>query len=293
MNRLRKRSFSLHALLGEGLILLGPGAEALQESLLVDGEFVLALGQLAVRDGKQVVLMRGDVELDEAGTVALGVGVALADLDLAGEVVDLGGLAVGQPVLGSGVAVAEDDGGQTGDRVNGVSETVLGAGLAGDEVDELGVTRTGGAVGVGVAGNAVTAKVSSTNGGDSAAEGVAGDNDTVAGVGSESGGDTSLCLGIDLIPGSGEAVVDLAVGSKVAILQAELDVGNPVEDVVASTDGNDNFLTSSVDADETSNAGEASPIHGVSQSIMERRLNGKCLLQRLRNGSSITLESWA
>src|SRR6478735_1122097 len=105
MSRPRKRSFSLHALLGEGLILLGPSAEALQESLLVDGEFVLALGQLAVRDGKQVVLMRGDVELDEASTVALGVGVALADLDLAGEVVDLGGLAVGQPVLGSGVAV--------------------------------------------------------------------------------------------------------------------------------------------------------------------------------------------
>jgi hypothetical protein len=52
-------------------------------------------------------------------------------------------------------------------------------------------------------------------------------------------------------------------------------------------------LTSSVDANETSNAGEASPVNGVSQSILAQQLNRKPLLQRRCNGSSITLEGRA
>ncbi|KAI9149530.1 LOW QUALITY PROTEIN: DNA repair protein Rad7 [Paramyrothecium foliicola] len=235
--------------------------EALLELLCLNSLLVITLGasQLAVGDLDEVVLVRGDVERDETLAVAVSVGNALADADLASGIVELIGRAGGQPVLGRGVTVAKDDWGQTWHGVLHVGQAVLGASLGRDKVDKLGIANARGAVGVHVGSEAVAAEVSSADGGDSSTERVAGQDQTEAWVGGEGSSHGGLCLGVDLFPSIGKAFVKLAVAHEVAVFKVESEVGDPVEDVVAAADSDNNFLTSLVDADITSNARKASP----------------------------------
>ena len=187
-------------------------------------------------------------------TVAVNVGGSGADEDLVEVVVNVEGATV-EPVLGSGVAVAEDDGRKTGDGVVAVGHTPLGASLGSHEVGEGIVTDTWGAVVVQVNGVTSGTEVGSGEGRDGTTEGVTSRDDLVAWVGLESSSESSLDGGLNLIPGVLEASVDVAVVHEVAGSLQEVDVGDPVADVAASTNRDDNLLAGVVGCYVTANAG--------------------------------------
>lgn len=196
--------------------------------------------------------MGNDVETKGAA-VAADVGAAFADDDLVEVVGDVEGAAV-EPVLGRGVAVSEDDGGQAGDGVVAVGHAPLGAGLGADEVGKGLVADARGAVGVEVDGVAVGAEVCGREGRDGAAEGVAGRDDLVARVRLGGGCDGGLDAGANLNPGVLEARVDVAVVDEGAVCLQEVDVGDPVADIATSADGHDDFLAGVVGCDVATNA---------------------------------------
>lgn len=235
---------SLSQTFGDLNVLFGPGREAGGKVLIRD--LLLPLAELeAVRaagtGSAEVVLVGVDVE-SKGAAVALCASIALADLDVGDFIVDGGGATGGQPVLGTGMTVAKEDGRQTGNGIVYVGDAILGAGLDGDEVDKSIVANTGAAVRVKVDGVTVTAEVSSGDGGNSTTEGVASRDDGVIGVGGLGRLDIGQEGVLDLVPGVGEASMDLAVVNKVAVVEGEENVSDPVADVVGATDGNDDVL---------------------------------------------------
>lgn len=241
--------------LDKGNILLGPAVDLLLELGISiggrrDTEGAAARGNIA-----KVGAVSLDVEAASAG-VAVNVVVARADLDLVeGVGIVVGGLGDRQPVLRGGVAVVEGDGGQTGDGVVKVGDAVLRAGLGGDEVGDDTVSDTGGAVGVDVDGVAVGTEVGTANGGNSTTERVAGDHDTVGRIGGQRAGDGAGDASGQLVPGIMEAHMELASGHERGVDKGKVEVGEPVQEVAAATDGNDDLATSVVDGNV---AGDAS-----------------------------------
>lgn len=201
-------------------------------------------------DRAKVDAVGARVEAAGAG-VAVDVVVALADLDLVDGVVIARGLGAGEPVLGGGVAVVEQDGGQARDRVVEVGDAVLGAGLGGDEVGDDTVAETGGAVGVDVDGVASGTEVGSTNGGDGTTKRVAGSNDLEARVGVDGSSDAVR----HLLPGTVEALVELTSRHEARAGKGKVDIGDPVQDVAAASDSKDDLATGVIDGNVASNAG--------------------------------------
>lgn len=198
--------------------------------------------------------MSGDVEARSAG-VAVGVGNAGADLDLRDCVVNGCGASGRQPVLGRDMAVVEEDGRQTRNRVVEVGDAELAAGLGSDEVGKDVVAHAGGSIRVDVDVVALGAERRGREGGDSTAEGVARGDDLEARVGGDGLADGGGGGVGDLVPGVVEAVVDLAAVGEAAVGEGEDDVGDEVAQVVAAADGEDDELVGAVDGDEAANAG--------------------------------------
>lgn len=103
-------------------------------------------------------------------TITIDVGEAVTHLDVGGCVGSRVGLAVAEPVLGAGVAVAEDDGREPRDRVVEVCDAAFEAWLVGDEADELVVADARAAVRVHVDREALLAGVAGGEGIDCASE---------------------------------------------------------------------------------------------------------------------------
>lgn len=178
-----------------------------------------AVGAAATNVAKVVAVGRR-VEASGAG-VAREAGVSLADDNVAGRVVLGGGGAVGQPVLGRGVAVVEQDRGQTGHGVVEVGDAVLGAGLIRHVGDKGPVANTGAAVGVNVDRVAVLAVVGSTNSGNGGAERVASVDNAVRRVGRLCGSDSSGDNIRNLEPSGIEASVEQTAGRDITQLLDE------------------------------------------------------------------------
>lgn len=182
------------------------------------------------------VSQMGDNVKTEGATVAEQVDGSLADLYIIKNIVDLVGRASGQPVLGSGVAVPEDDGRQTRHGVSTVGNAILGASLVGDEGGKGRVTDSGRAKSVDVHGDAGPSQVRSSDGGHGTAKGVARRNDFEARVRSLSGRDGCLGPGRDLVPGILKTAVDATAGNEVAVVLVKVKIGEPVADIAAAAD---------------------------------------------------------
>lgn len=171
---------------------------------------------------------------------------ALANLDLVDSIVHLGGRAAIQPVLRSDVTIPEQNRRKTRHRVVFMSNAPLATGLSREPIGKLVITDAGRTKRVHVDFETVTAQICRANGGYSAAEGVARDDELVVWVLDETGLD-GLCGGVfDLVPGLGEASVQLALSGEFAVAPGEDDVGDEVADVVAAADGEDDFLADGV-----------------------------------------------
>lgn len=223
------------------LVLLAPIIETLLKLLI---RWVIALpaeweGSAAGRV-THVVQVGNDVET-KSTRIAKNVGDAIADANVAGEVVNRRRAAAGEPVLGRSVAVAKDDGRQARNGISLVRDAEHLAGLAGGKVGKLVVADAGRAVRVDVARVAGLAEVRGAQVGDGAAERVAGDDDLVARVGGQALVDGAGGSVGDFVPGVGEAGVDLAAAGEAAVLLFEDDVCDEVADVVAAADGDDNL----------------------------------------------------
>lgn len=127
-----------------------------------------------------------------------------------------GRVGAGEPVLGRGVAIVENDRRQTRDGVARVGDAILLAGLVGHEIGKEGVADTWRAEGVNVGGISATTEVGSADGGDGGTEGVASDNDRVLGVRSLGLLDAVDGGGRDLLPGCVESGVDEAAKGEIA-----------------------------------------------------------------------------
>lgn len=152
------------------------------------------------------------------------------------------------------MAVLEEDGGQTRNRVVDVGDAELAAGLGSDKVGKDVVAHARRSVCVDVDVEALSAKSRSCEGGDGAAQGVARGDDAEARVGGDGLADGSGGSVGDFVPGVVEAVVDLAAVCEAAVSEAEDDVGDEVAEVVAAADGEDDELVGAVDGDEAANA---------------------------------------
>lgn len=231
--------------------------------------------------------VRDDVEAKGAA-IAARVGNAVAEPHVADGIVMLVHGAPGKPVLGRDVAVAEEDGGQARDGVVAVGDAPLAAGLAGHPVGEVVVADARRAEGVDVGGDALAAQVGAREGGDGAAERVAGDDDLVVAVGGAGGVDAAGGGVGDLLPGLGEAGVDLALADEVARLPGEEEVGDEVAEVVAAAQGEDDFAASVVDSDVATDAGPGAAAR-VSVGMLNR---SECeTLMALREGAEPDRES--
>lgn len=253
------------------MVLLAPGVESVEE-LLVRGRITPLLGRggrqvtlpleretSAAGDRAEVVQVGDDIKAKGA-TVAAGVCDTVADANITDLVVGRGGAACGQPELGGAVSVAEDDWGKTRNRVSGVGDAVLRAGLAGDEVCKLVIAYSWRAVAVDVHGEALAAHIGSSKSSNGTTERMTCGNELVARVGRAS---LANCIGSgprNFVPGRSESSVNLAVGSKVAATPKEDNVGDKVANVVATTDGHHNLSTSVVNRNIATNACTAAPV---------------------------------
>lgn len=178
----------------------------------------------------------------EGATIALNVGEALADDDVIKPIVDGSALAARQPVFRRGVTVAKDDGRQTRHGVIAVRNTELGAGLRGHEAGKVIVAHARRPKRIHICYDARLSQVRGAEGRNGAAERVAGGDDLEVRVGFASRRHGGLDAGGDLIPGGLEARVDAAALDEVAVGLGEDDIGDPVADVVAAADRDDDFF---------------------------------------------------
>lgn len=191
--------------------------------------------------------MSANVETESA-RIALDVSVAGADHNVANRVVGAAGLVDGQPILRGSVTVAEDDGRETGDGVVEVGDAKLGAFLSGDVVANYAVANTGRAVGVDIDGVTLVAKGSGTKGGDSTTKGVTSSDDLEAGVGAQGIVDGRGDTRGHLVPCGLEAIVNLGTASQGALLKSEVEVADPVADIAATTDRENDLAASLVNS---------------------------------------------
>lgn len=199
-----------------------------------------------------------DVEAKGTG-VALGVGDARAELKVTDCEVLVAGRAVGQPDLRGGVAVAEDDGRETRNGVDGVGNAVRDALLARGKVGKGVVSDTGSTIGIDINLVAVLAEVRATKNGNSTTKGVTGENNAVGRVGLKTFANSTVSGGLDFSPGSSEAGMELAARYQIAVLLLEDHVGDEVTNVVAATDRNNNLTADIVNSDVGSNASGRTP----------------------------------
>lgn len=184
------------------LVEKGEGLDPLSEKLLGNGlVFLPAGGGRAATHTLEVAQVSIDGEEDGAA-VARKIAGPGADGDLVGGPDAVVGGIGGNPVLGGGMAEAEDRGRQARDGVGAVGNAVVATGLGADVVDEDGVADAGGAVGEDVDGlGQDPPEVGAGNGADGAAEGVAGDDDLVRGVAGQAAVDGGYDGGGDFFPG--------------------------------------------------------------------------------------------
>lgn len=197
--------------LGQHLVLLHPLVHNLRKLRITDGRATglerLFRGRTA-GEPLEIPAMHIHVEVSRP-TIALDVGMPLADLDLVESHNTIGSLI--KPVLRAGVSVVEDDGRETGNRVVGVGEAVLVTSPSSDELGKRIVSHAGRAKGDEINGDLeAPADVGSGDGADGGAEGVTGDGDLEGRVGLSGGGDRGHGTALDFGPGGEEAGVDEA-----------------------------------------------------------------------------------
>lgn len=178
----------------------------------------------AAGDGAEVVQVGEDVEAERDGVAAQRLDAG-AHLDVVDAVVGGEGITVRQPVLGGRVRVAEDDGWQPGHGVVEMRHAILDARLVRHEGRELGVAHARAAVVDDVHLQPLLPRVGRAQRADGRAEGVARKHDVVRWVGGLRGLHSAQHGPGDLIPGRGEAGVDLAPEYEWAVLQEELETG--------------------------------------------------------------------
>lgn len=238
-------------------ILLDPAVEPLLEVGIVLGRLESRSRSrgivAAFRDGAKVECVGSHVEA-KGPRVAVDIPVALAHLNLLDGIVLAGGFRFGEPVLGRGVAVAKDDRGQAGDGVVEVGDAELGSVLGGNVVADNAVADAGGAKGVNVHSIAIVPEIATTKHGNSSAERVAGRNNFETRVGLQGGCEGSGDALGHLAPRAVEAVVDLSAGSEGAVDKVELKVANPILDVAATADRQNNFAADFINSQISGNA---------------------------------------
>lgn len=243
------------------LVLLTPVVETGLELLI--SRVAVAISALPLgREGSassslsHVVKVSNDVEAESA-SVADGVGNTRADLQVRETIVGIRRGASRQPDFRRSVAVAEEDGGKTGDGVVGVGDAELGTLGRAHVVGENIVADSGRTKAVQIARVTVAAEVGSSNDGNSTTKRVAGDDEAVALVLVEASADQVVDRAGDLIPSIGETGVHLAARGEVAVLPLENNIGNEVSDVVAATDGQNNLAAGVVDSNVGGDASAA------------------------------------
>lgn len=232
------------------LVLLTPSGKTVLE-VLRQRILLLAISQPQWGGGAatgvaEVVQMGKDVG-DEAASIALDVGDALADADF-GEIVDcLEGIPAREPVLRGDVPIAGEDGRKTGNRVVLVCDPPMPALLAGEPICKLGVTHAGGAICIQINWDTVAAEVGCANDCDGTPQGVTSYHNFIAGVLLASRLDGCRSSVLDLIPGLGETGMEFTLVCEIAAAPGEDDVGDVVANVITATDRKDDLLADRVD----------------------------------------------